>query len=340
MGIARTAWNEKVQTRVGATSNVLAQLKSIKMSGLSSVLSEFLQRLREEEIKASLKERRTRVMLHALCKKRTNLACPCDIFADWPAATTTAVTPVVVIAGGLFWTEADTGLGVAQIFKVLAVVVIISGPLATLLVCIPFFAAGFVCLTRIQDYLLLDEIVDQRIHEHIPAEQDRPGAVELTNVALVGSEKESSVLKNINLRFPVGLVSMVVGPVGCGKSTLLRAILGEVDLQRGYIRFAPENAYCDQTAWIQNISIRDNIIGHKDYNPHWYMSVLCACALDQDVRLLPGRDKTLAGSGGCNLSGGQKQRVVSFGHDQSSPEIQTKYNARHLQERSTAVRIY
>jgi ABC-type bacteriocin/lantibiotic exporter with double-glycine peptidase domain len=162
----------------------------------------------------------------------------------------------------------------------------------------------------------------------------------LTNVALVGSEKESSVLKNINLRFPVGLVSMVVGPVGCGKSTLLRAILGEVDLQRGYIRFAPENAYCDQTAWIQNISIRDNIIGHKDYNPHWYMSVLCACALDQDVRLLPGRDKTLAGSGGCNLSGGQKQRVVSFGHDQSSPEIQTKYNARHLQERSTAVRIY
>ena len=68
MGIARAAWNGKVETRVAATSNVLAQLKSIKMSGLSSVLSDFLQNLREEEIQASLKERYTRIMLHALCK--------------------------------------------------------------------------------------------------------------------------------------------------------------------------------------------------------------------------------------------------------------------------------
>ena len=232
------------------------------------------------------------------------------------AATTTAVAPVVSIAGGLFWTEADQELAVAHIFKILAVVAIISGPLATLLVCIPFFAGGLACLLRIQDFLLLDEVEDQRIHEPIPAEQGRPGAVELTDVAVAGSEEKNFVLKNVNLRFPVGLVAMVVGPVGCGKSTLLRAILGEVDLEGGSIRFALETtAYCDQTAWIQNISIRDNIIGHKDYNPDWYRSVLCACALDQDVLLLSGGDKTLAGSGGCNLSGGQKQRVASFDRD-------------------------
>jgi len=70
-------------------------------------------------------------------------------------------------------------------------------------------------------------------------------------------------------------------------------------------------AYCDQTPWLENRSIRDNILGQSPLDEKWLATVLEACALDEDVRMFPLGDLTLVGSGGVSLSGGQKQRVVS-----------------------------
>lgn len=58
----------KMEERVAYTADVLMQLKSIKMTGLSHVVSQILQNKRAEEISSSLKERRIRVLLHFLCK--------------------------------------------------------------------------------------------------------------------------------------------------------------------------------------------------------------------------------------------------------------------------------
>jgi ABC-type lipoprotein export system ATPase subunit len=104
---------------------------------------------------------------------------------------------------------------------------------------------------------------------------------------------------------------MVVGPVGSGKSTLLRAILGEVPLLQGSIkRLSSPVAYCDQVPWLQNISIRQNIVGQDQFDKAWYQAVVSACALDIDMQQLPEGDQTLVGTGGVSLSGGQKQRVA------------------------------
>ncbi len=68
MGAARAAWNKMIERRVARTSNILAQLKVVKMSGASGVLQRLLQRFRIAEVQASLKERNIRITLGGLGK--------------------------------------------------------------------------------------------------------------------------------------------------------------------------------------------------------------------------------------------------------------------------------
>lgn len=54
---------------------------------------------------------------------------------------------------------------------------------------------------------------------------------------------------------------------------------------------------------------QDNILFGRQFDKAFYQKVLEACALTQDIRILPGGDETEIGEKGINLSGGQKQRV-------------------------------
>lgn len=54
-------------------------------------------------------------------------------------------------------------------------------------------------------------------------------------------------------------------------------------------------AYVPQQAWIQNATLRDNILFGKPYNEKTYRCVLEACALTPDLEVLPGGDMTEIG---------------------------------------------
>jgi ABC-type multidrug transport system fused ATPase/permease subunit len=64
-----------------------------------------------------------------------------------------------------------------------------------------------------------------------------------------------------------------------------------------------------QVAWIQNKSIKENILFGQDYSEAMYQRVLHVCALEQDLEMLPQGDESMGGLRGMNLSGGQRQRV-------------------------------
>ncbi|XP_075738557.1 multidrug resistance-associated protein 1 isoform X3 [Rhipicephalus microplus] len=68
-------------------------------------------------------------------------------------------------------------------------------------------------------------------------------------------------------------------------------------------------AYCPQQAWIQNASVKSNITFGQPFDRDRYEQVIEACALKQDLDILPGGDDTEVGEKGINLSGGQKQRI-------------------------------
>jgi ABC-type transport system involved in cytochrome bd biosynthesis fused ATPase/permease subunit len=101
----------------------------------------------------------------------------------------------------------------------------------------------------------------------------------------------------------------VIGQVGAGKTSLLEAILGNLEKLHGTIAINGSVAYVAQEAWIQNCTLKANILFGKEYDDRRYNQVIRACELVHDISMLPAGDQTEIGEKGINLSGGQKQRV-------------------------------
>lgn len=101
----------------------------------------------------------------------------------------------------------------------------------------------------------------------------------------------------------------MVGKVGCGKSSLLASFLNELHKISGEIAVNGSISYASQLAWIQNETIKENILFGKSYDAHNYINVVHACALVDDLNKLAAGGDTEIGENGINLSGGQRQRI-------------------------------
>ena len=60
-------------------------------------------------------------------------------------------------------------------------------------------------------------------------------------------------------------------------------------------------AYVPQQAWIQNTTLRNNVLFGKDYTVSRYNKIIDACALGPDLEILPGGDQIEIGEKGINL---------------------------------------
>ncbi|MCJ1396079.1 hypothetical protein MMC18_008967 [Xylographa bjoerkii] len=118
---------------------------------------------------------------------------------------------------------------------------------------------------------------------------------------------------NVSLQdicFTQGSFTAITGPIGCGKSTLLKGLLSETASARNISPGFPEDiAYCGQTPWIYDGTIRGNIVGESELDAPWYNDVIRSCELDFDLSRMPEGDATVVGSRGQKLSGGQRQRI-------------------------------
>ena len=54
-------------------------------------------------------------------------------------------------------------------------------------------------------------------------------------------------------------------------------------------------AYVPQQAWIQNVTVKDNILFGKQMNGVLYSRCINGCALQPDLNVLPGGDLTEIG---------------------------------------------
>jgi len=142
--------------------------------------------------------------------------------------------------------------------------------------------------------------------------EGRPITADVSKDSLSTLEKPEDPPFQINdLSFTVGRNELmaVIGGVGSGKSSLLAALAGDMRKTNGNITMGATRAFCPQYAWIQNATVKENILFGKEMDDEWYNKVIDACALRPDLDMLPSGDLTEIGERGITVSGGQKQRL-------------------------------
>lgn len=143
-------------------------------------------------------------------------------------------------------------------------------------------------------------------------------------------EVRTFTLQNLDLNFKNEELNVIAGKTGSGKSLLLSSIIGEADIISGTVtvpRTVAENerfdiqanksnwiipqaiAYVSQVPYVENATLRDNILFGLPFDQERYQKVLDASALTKDLEVLPDGEMTEIGAQGVNLSGGQKWRT-------------------------------
>lgn len=237
----------------------------------------------------------------------------------------------------------DTPLTPEIVFPALALFNLLSEPVLTLPRLLTTLVEALTSFDRLTEYLTMDETDEQSDVFHRLNDTKAENVVTIKNTTFLwGSHVESTssysdndgdeeantespvsktvALKDINFAAAKGKLTCIVGKVGAGKTTLLRCILSELPVER--VAFSDDStaerpsveingniAYCPQSPWILNASVKENILfGHR-HDPEFYKRTVDACQLASDFKSLPDGDKTIVGEKGISLSGGQKARI-------------------------------
>ena len=124
----------------------------------------------------------------------------------------------------------------------------------------------------------------------------------------ISTESNFVGLNDINLSIKKGEFIVITGSIGSGKSSLLNAFAGFMTSSAGTVDANGSLVFCG-APWVQNSTVRDNILFGSDYDKVTYDKVVYACSLEADLYNLPAADFTEVGEKGVTLSGGQKARI-------------------------------
>ncbi|XP_064405656.1 multidrug resistance-associated protein 1-like [Halichondria panicea] len=204
----------------------------------------------------------------------------------------------------------DEGLTAERAFVALSLFNILRFPLSMLPRLISMLVQVVVSVKRLRTFLENDELDPNTITWREDPAIGKESSVAMSDGTFSWDDEGSkATLSGVDFDVKAGELVAVVGHVGAGKSSLIQALLGEMDKTQGQVSVKGQVAYVSQQAWIQNATVKDNILFGKQTKDILYSDCLSGCALEPDLEILPGGDMTEIGEKGINLSGGQKQRV-------------------------------
>ncbi|KRJ97662.1 multidrug resistance-associated protein 1 isoform X9 [Drosophila yakuba] len=194
-------------------------------------------------------------------------------------------------------------LDATKTFVSLSLFNILRFPLTMLPMLITNLVQTQVSVNRINKFLNSEELDPNSVLH----DSSKPHPMSIENGEF--SWGDEITLRNINIEVKKSSLVALVGTVGSGKSSVVQAFLGEMEKLAGVVNTVGKLAYVPQQAWIQNATVRDNILFGQTYDRKRYNKVIDACALRADIDILSAGDLTEIGEKGINLSGGQKQRI-------------------------------
>ncbi|VDC03809.1 unnamed protein product [Peniophora sp. CBMAI 1063] len=318
---------QKTDARVQTVTEMMSVLRMIKMFGWEKKIAERLDAKRTEELRW--------LRSFELVNLGNN--------------SITLVIPILqmVATYATFTLVMGGRLTASIVFPSMTVFMLLRNQIGLLFYWVAPLIESKVSLDRLTDFLRDTELLDQYsdVHGDHPMGISQPGALTgdapisirdasfTWSAASDGTDDEAASGRAFTLRVPgelafrQGKVNLIVGPTGSGKTSLLMALLGEmhcVPLGPGAWVSLPRAggvAYAAQESWVQNETIRDNILFGAPYDEVRYKKVIHQCALKRDLSLFDSGDKTEVGEKGLTLSGGQKARVTLARAIYSSAEI-------------------
>jgi ATP-binding cassette subfamily C (CFTR/MRP) protein 1 len=103
----------------------------------------------------------------------------------------------------------------------------------------------------------------------ISSEKDTSGLITPDDTSTLTENREPFKLHNMNFSIGRNELVAVIGSVGSGKSSLLAALAGDMRRTKGEMTMGASRAFCPQYAWIQNATVRENILFGKDIDRDW-----------------------------------------------------------------------
>ncbi|XP_050076526.1 multidrug resistance-associated protein 1 isoform X5 [Anopheles maculipalpis] len=271
--------------RVKLMNEVLSGIKVLKLYAWEPSFEQQILKIRDKEVKV--------LKSAAYLNAGTSFIWSC---APFLVSLVTFATYVLV--------DENNVLNASTAFVSLSLFNILRFPLSMLPMLISNMVQTSVSVKRINTFLNQEELDPDNVQH-----DEKESSPLLIENGVFSWGGEDTTLKNINVRVEKNQIVAIVGTVGSGKSSLLSAFLGEMDKISGRVNTLGRIAYVSQQAWIQNATLKDNILFGKPMDQRRYNRVIEACALKPDIEMLPGGDMTEIGEKGINLSGGQKQRV-------------------------------
>lgn len=160
------------------------------------------------------------------------------------------------------------------------------------------------------------------------------GTIKFDNVSFhYPSRPDVPIFVNINLHFPAGKTTALVGASGSGKSSVVDLILRFFDPQNGHVLIDSVDVHSLNLRWLRRQigvvnqtptlfatsifeNIRYGLIGSEfegESRERQYIRVIQAAQaanIHDHIITLPDRYEALVGDRGLSLSGGQKQRIA------------------------------
>ncbi|KIJ45713.1 hypothetical protein M422DRAFT_227467 [Sphaerobolus stellatus SS14] len=302
---------KKTDARVQTVTEIISVLRMTKLFGWENKVNKLIAEKRDDELLLI----RKRKLINVLSNNLNYIIPLINMLATFASYTLVE----------------KKALTAATVFSSLIVFEQLRNSLSRAFFMLPMLIDAKVSLSRVNDFLLNTELLDTftRKEGNASASVDPAASMDskvigFRNASFTWSNNDGGIVSgrqyrlkiNGELFFKPGELNLIVGPTGSGKTSLLMALLGEMHYEpngedAGFN--LPRDggvAYAAQEAWVQNETIKDNILFGKAYNETRYKKVIYQCGLERDLSLFEAGDSTEVGEKGLTLSGGQKARIT------------------------------